>query len=52
METNYRIIDMKISRIEISDEQKELEKKLLALSEQTEALMYEAFQYIVKAQKI
>lgn len=49
---NYNVINIEASNVRITEKQKNIEKQLLSLSQNTEAWMYEVFQYIVKAQKI
>ena len=48
---NYDIKNIEASTIRITEKQKNIQKQLLSLSQNTEAWMYEVFQYIVKAQK-
>jgi 2-polyprenyl-3-methyl-5-hydroxy-6-metoxy-1,4-benzoquinol methylase len=50
-EAGYKMEDMDVSQVPVTERQKEIEKVLLGLSDQTEAWMYEAIQYIVKARR-
>jgi hypothetical protein len=50
-EAGYEMENINVSEFPLTERQKEIEKVLLGLSDKTEALMYEAFQYIVKARR-
>lgn len=50
-ETGYSVREVRKTGVDLSERQQRIMRTLLALSEQTEDWMYEAFQYVVKAQR-
>ena len=51
VEAGYEILNIEAYGMPISDRQKELIESLLLIENQGEKFMYEAFHYVVKAQK-